>query len=88
MKVQIGSLYRDYKTVFVGDDLRIRFVRTVRLPESKSPHKLPIGFGGLPLFEMSELQKSVRTGGTLPEHMREKGGLIMPMYRAWEPMTC
>jgi hypothetical protein len=81
MKVQVGSFYRGLRTVSVNDDLSIRFVRTVRLPESKIPHKLPMGFGALPLFEISELRKSLPAGSTLPEHITERGVLIMPMYR-------
>jgi len=85
MKVQVGSFYRGWKTVSVNDDLSIRFVRTVRLPESKSPHKLPMGFGTLPVFELSEIEKSVGKLDVIPEHIREKGGLIMPMYRKEAP---
>lgn len=87
MKVQVGSFYRGWKTVLVNDDLSIRFVRTVRLPDAKSPHKLPMGFGTLPVFEMSEIQKCVGKLDSLPEHIREKGGLIIPMYGEWTPTS-
>jgi len=84
LKVQVGCFYRGWKTVSVNDDLSIRFVRTVRLPESKKPHKLPMGFGTLPVFELSEMErKSVDQLDALPEHIRDKGGLIMPMYRKY-----
>jgi hypothetical protein len=57
------------------DDLRISFVRTVRVPDGDGTTALPQGLGNLPPYEVKNYVNR------LPEHMAVKGGLFLPMYR-------
>jgi hypothetical protein len=72
--VVVGNFSKNNTTLKVDQDLSISFVRTVRLPECSKPQQLPLGFGTLPLFSVNEYED------ILPQHIVDKGGLLMPMH--------
>ncbi|KAG2343895.1 hypothetical protein BDR05DRAFT_1022479 [Suillus weaverae] len=55
--------------------LTIYFRRTVRVPETASPNRLPPGLGSFPLYNVAEFSH------VLPQNMVEKGGLFIAMYQ-------
>lgn len=58
-------------------NLRISFIRTVRIPQDSLDHKLPPGLGKFPLFSVKDFE------GKLPKEITAKGGIFFPMYRKW-----
>ncbi|MGW1010097.1 hypothetical protein ACWD4X_08625 [Streptomyces termitum] len=60
-------------TLLLGDGVRVRFMRTLRLPE-KGTHGLPPGLGTFPLRRVEDHLD------TVPEQWRAKGGVMMPVY--------
>ncbi|MGW4054360.1 hypothetical protein ACWENA_26405, partial [Streptomyces sp. NPDC004779] len=63
----------DGDSLLLGDGVRVRFVRTLRLPETGT-HGLPPGLGTFPLRRVEDHLD------TVPEHWRAKGGVMMPVY--------
>ncbi|KAG1767368.1 hypothetical protein EV702DRAFT_1147118 [Suillus placidus] len=55
--------------------LTIYFRRTVRVPETANPNRLPPGLGSFPLYNVAEFSH------VLPQNMVEKGGLFIAMYQ-------
>ena len=57
-------------------NLRISFMRTVRIPNrvDAQPGNLPQGMDEFPLYNVADFPN-------LPRRMREKGGALMPIYR-------
>lgn len=64
-------------SIHVDDNLEISFHRTVRLPNDGKTYALPAGLGKLPMFDSQDFSQR------LPVDMREKGGLILPMWRKY-----
>jgi len=62
--------------IAVEESLRIVLFRTIRIDQSRDDKlfELPAGFGTFPLFSVEDFKD------TVPNHMIEKGGLILPMY--------
>lgn len=58
-----------------GFQLRIHFMRTVRVPDNKSASKLPPDLGRFALFKIQDY------AANLPTQMVAQGGLFFPMYR-------
>jgi hypothetical protein len=76
LAIHIKKGFNNSTIISVEESLGIGLVRTVRL-ENKHDDKLfelPAGFGTLPLFNVEDFR------GTLPIHMVEMGGLIVPMF--------
>ncbi len=63
----------DRDTLLLGDGVRVRFMRTLRLPETGT-HRLPPGLGTFPLRRVQDHLD------TVPEAWRAKGGVMMPVY--------
>ncbi|MFD5768222.1 hypothetical protein ACFWIN_20695 [Streptomyces sp. NPDC127049] len=63
----------DGDSLLLGDGVRVRFVRTLRLPETGT-HGLPPGLGTFPLRRVEDHLD------TVPEQWRAKGGVMMPVY--------
>jgi hypothetical protein len=63
----------DGNTLRLPGGVAVRFVRTLRLPETGT-HPLPPGLGESPLRRVSDFP------GTAPERMRARGGVLLPMY--------
>lgn len=63
-------------TIAVEESLKIALFRTIRIDQSRDDKlfELPAGFGTFPLFSVEDFKD------TVPNHMIEKGGLILPMY--------
>lgn len=63
-------------TIAVEKSLKIALFRTIRIDQSRDDKlfELPAGFGAFPLFSVEDFKD------TVPNHMIEKGGLILPMY--------
>lgn len=68
----------DNSAITVEEFLRIVFFRTIRIDQSRDDKlfELPTGFGTFPLFSVEDFKD------TVPNHMIEKGGLILPIYGA------
>ncbi len=60
-------------TLLLGDGVRVRFMRTLRLPETGT-HRLPPGLGTFPLRRVEDYPD------TVPDAWRAKGGVMMPVY--------
>ncbi|MFJ1864557.1 hypothetical protein ACIOD1_07990 [Streptomyces sp. NPDC088097] len=59
--------------LLLGDGAQIRFIRTLRLPESGT-HALPPGLGEFPLRRVEDYPD------TVPPEWRAKGGVMLPVY--------
>ncbi|MCY0947445.1 MULTISPECIES: hypothetical protein [Streptomyces] len=68
-----GSVRIDGSTLLLGEGVRIRFVRTLRLPETGT-HALPPGLGDFPLRRVEDYP------GTVPPEWLAKGGVMLPVY--------
>jgi hypothetical protein len=54
---------------------RLHFQRTLRLPDNGKTYPLPAGLGPFPLRHIDDFE-------SIPEAMRERGGVVMPMWQA------
>ncbi|MFE1576465.1 hypothetical protein [Streptomyces fradiae] len=63
----------DGNTLLLGDGVSVRFVRTLRLPESGT-HPLPPGLGEFPVRRVEDF------AATVPPEWRARGGVLVPMY--------
>ena len=54
----------------------IQFQRTLRIPDDGKHYPLPPGLGAFPLRHLEDFAERV------PEHWRERGGVMMPLYQA------
>ncbi|MBD0844145.1 hypothetical protein [Streptomyces sp. TRM68416] len=63
----------DGNTLRLPGGVAVRFVRTLRLPESGT-HPLPPGLGEFPVRRVSDFPD------TVPEAWRARGGVMLPMY--------
>lgn len=63
------------KEVVVDEFLRIKFHRTVRLPDDDRVHMLPQSLGRYQLFNPSSFS------ARLPEHIARAGGVMFPMWQ-------
>ena len=59
----------------VIDDLRIKFHRTIRIPDDNRLHQLPKSLGAFPLYNVGAFSER------LPEHITEIGGIFFPMWQ-------
>jgi hypothetical protein len=63
----------DGNTLVLPGEVRVRFVRTLRLPE-QGTHALPPGLGDFPVRLVGDYPT------TVPEEWRKRGGVMLPMY--------
>ncbi|MGN9793195.1 hypothetical protein ACTMTU_19140 [Streptomyces sp. OZ13] len=63
----------DGNSLLLGGGVRVRFIRTLRLPESGT-HRLPPGLGEFPVRRVEDHI------GTVPPQMRERGGVMLPVH--------
>ena len=56
--------------------IRINFQRTLRIPDDDQTHSLPPGLGNFPLRHVEDFDLNKHN------HLKERGGIIMPMYQA------
>lgn len=63
------------------DDLRIRFHRTIPVPDNDDTHALPPSLGYFPLYKTGNYAEK------LPLSMAQKGGVFFPMYRTLPSLT-
>ncbi|MER7110065.1 hypothetical protein [Streptomyces sp. NPDC000229] len=68
-----GTVRVDGDSVLLGGGVRVRFIRTLRLPESGT-HALPPGLGAFPVRRVEDFADVV------PHQMRERGGVMLPVY--------
>lgn len=68
-----GAARVEGNTLLLGDGVRIRFIRTLRLPEAGT-HALPPGLGEFPLRRVEDYPD------TVPPEWRAKGGVMLPVY--------
>ncbi|KAF8540479.1 hypothetical protein BDD12DRAFT_804492 [Trichophaea hybrida] len=59
----------------VIDGLRIKFHRTIRIPDDNRLHQLPKSLGAFSLYNVSAFSER------LPEHISETGGVFFPMWQ-------
>jgi len=64
----------EHDTLTAGDGLNITFQRTLRIPDDHRTWRLPPGFGPFPLRAVDALPHA-------PGWMREKGGVVLPMFQ-------
>lgn len=55
--------------------LKIKFERTIRVPDNAETSELPPGIAHFPLFKIQDYERR------LPETVASKGGIFFPMYR-------
>ncbi|MEV7343488.1 hypothetical protein [Streptomyces sp. NPDC093544] len=60
-------------TLCLPGEVRVRFIRTLRLPE-KGTHALPPGLGEFPIRRVEDY------AGTVPAEWRARGGVMLPVY--------
>ncbi|ARP68797.1 hypothetical protein LK07_02340 [Streptomyces pluripotens] len=63
----------DGNTLRLPGGVAVRFIRTLRLPETGT-HPLPPGLGEFPVRRVADY------GDTVPEEWRTRGGVMLPMY--------
>ncbi|MGW4241961.1 hypothetical protein [Nocardia sp. NPDC004722] len=63
----------DGNTLVLPGGVRVRFIRTLRLPE-QGTHRLPPGLGDFPLRRVADYADRV------PEEMARRGGVMLPIY--------
>ncbi|MCX5583533.1 hypothetical protein ACFV0H_02490 [Streptomyces erythrochromogenes] len=68
-----GSVRVDGNALHVGEGVQIRFIRTLRLPESGT-HSLPPGLGEFPLRRVEDHPD------TVPPEWLAKGGVMLPVH--------
>ncbi|MET9888263.1 hypothetical protein ABZZ20_35140 [Streptomyces sp. NPDC006430] len=71
--VVASSVRIDGNALLLGDGVDIRFIRTLRLPESGT-HALPPGLGEFPLRRVEDYPD------TVPPEWLAKGGVMLPVY--------
>ncbi|MGE7387274.1 hypothetical protein ACQKM2_17520 [Streptomyces sp. NPDC004126] len=69
----MGAARIEGNTLLLGEGVRIRFIRTLRLPESGT-HALPPGLGEFPLRRVEDYPD------TVPPEWLAKGGVMLPVY--------
>ncbi|MEU6283057.1 hypothetical protein [Streptomyces sp. NPDC047028] len=68
-----GGVRIDGNTLRLPGGVAVRFVRTLRLPESGT-HALPPGLGEFPVRRVADY------GDRVPEQLRARGGVMLPVY--------
>ncbi|WP_414719202.1 hypothetical protein [Streptomyces sp.] len=68
-----GDVRIEGNTLLLGGGVQIRFIRTLRLPESGT-HPLPPGLGEFPLRRIEDFP------GTVPRPWLARGGVMLPVY--------
>ncbi|MFE7760843.1 GyrI-like domain-containing protein [Streptomyces sp. NPDC057438] len=68
-----GAVRIDGTTLQLPGGVRVRFIRTLRLPETGT-HQLPPGLGDFPIRRVEDYPH------TAPEEMRARGGVMLPVY--------
>ncbi|MFE7775099.1 hypothetical protein ACFU5O_14585 [Streptomyces sp. NPDC057445] len=68
-----GPVRIDGNSLLLGGGVRVRFIRTLRLPESGT-YPLPPGLGEFPLRRVEDFP------GTVPQEWRARGGVLLPVY--------
>ena len=68
-----GTVRIDGNTLRLPGGVAVRFVRTLRLPETGT-HPLPPGLGEFPVRRVSDYPD------TVPEQWRARGGVMLPVY--------
>ncbi|MGR4878576.1 hypothetical protein ACIPUC_03945 [Streptomyces sp. LARHCF249] len=68
-----GSVRVEGNALLLGEGVQIRFIRTLRLPESGT-HALPPGLGEFPLRRVEDYPD------TAPPEWLAKGGVMLPVY--------
>ncbi|MEV0977137.1 hypothetical protein [Streptomyces sp. NPDC049915] len=68
-----GGVRIDGNTLRLPGGVAVRFIRTLRLPESGT-HALPPGLGEFPVRRVADYPD------TVPEAWRARGGVILPVY--------
>ncbi|MGX1807761.1 hypothetical protein ACWIGI_18745 [Nocardia sp. NPDC055321] len=63
----------DGNTLVLAGDVRVRFIRTLRLPETGT-HALPPGIGDFPVRRVADY------ADTVPDEWAKRGGVMLPMY--------
>ncbi|MGW7256660.1 hypothetical protein [Streptomyces sp. NPDC054834] len=66
----------DGNTLRLPGGVAVRFVRTLRLPESGT-HPLPPGLGEFPVRRIAD---PANNADTVPEEWRARGGVMLPVY--------
>ncbi|KIK79448.1 hypothetical protein PAXRUDRAFT_834089 [Paxillus rubicundulus Ve08.2h10] len=72
--VSMAHLIESGNTALVGD-LKIRFHRTIRVPDNDTTHALPPDMGPFKLFNVG------KASATLPKAVLAKGGAFISMYQ-------
>ena len=65
----------DFSSHFSHATGSIEFMSTLRLPDNGDEHYLPAGLGSLDLRHIEDSPKT-------PQHMKSRGGIMMPMYQS------
>eukprot|EP01028_Stygiella_incarcerata_P010995 TRINITY_DN59_c1_g1_i1.p1 TRINITY_DN59_c1_g1~~TRINITY_DN59_c1_g1_i1.p1 ORF type:complete len:595 (+),score=143.95 TRINITY_DN59_c1_g1_i1:129-1913(+) len=74
-RMEHSAALQDGETCVNVGDARIKFSRTLRIPDNGKEYPLPAGLGCFPLFSVNSLS------GKLPPAVRRVGGVVLPMYQ-------
>ncbi|MFF3325112.1 hypothetical protein [Streptomyces sp. NPDC002889] len=69
----VSAVRIDGNSLLLGGGVRVRFIRTLRLPESGT-HPLPPGLGEFPVRRVEDYPD------TVPPQWRARGGVMLPVY--------
>ncbi|KAI1080968.1 hypothetical protein F5B20DRAFT_588932 [Whalleya microplaca] len=61
--------------IYKSQNLKIQFMRTIRVPDNAGELELPPSLGAFPLFKVRDY------ANRLPPEMTDKGGVFFPMYQ-------
>ncbi|MGH7190102.1 MAG: hypothetical protein ACREF0_13110 [Acetobacteraceae bacterium] len=70
------SLVFRFPDVHADAEFTVSLIRTLRIPDDGRDHPLPPGLGHFALRHIDDCARH------LPDHMTERGGVIVPMYQA------
>jgi hypothetical protein len=62
--------------IYFGDDLRVTFCRTLRIPDDGDKYDLPASLGTFPIYKVSDYTDKV------PKSWNKHGGVFIPMYQS------
>ncbi|KAL9645408.1 hypothetical protein ABK040_002607 [Willaertia magna] len=76
LSVIVESLFHSNSSqISIGEHTKIRFHRTLRIPNDSKTHLLPPSLGTFPIKKVTDYKDKV------PKHWLQQGGVFIPMYQ-------
>jgi hypothetical protein len=73
--IDTDRLVARFPRVHADAETELHFQRTMRVPDDGKPYPLPTGLGLFPLRHLEDFEAS------LPRSWRDRGGIVMPLWR-------